>query len=106
MRTAVVTAASGSTVNLRKTPSGDLVDRVPVGSVVQVMQYTSNPGAKWAQVAYSGKAGWMDVAFLRLEGGTGSTDSAADNGEMVTLRVPRSAAEQLMDALSQTLGRG
>ena len=109
MRTAVVTAASGSTVNLRKTPGGDLVDRVPVGSVVQVMQVTGEPGAQWAQVAYSGKAGWMNVAFLRMEGGeagTEATDSAADAGDLVTLRVPRAAAEQLMDALSQTLGRG
>ena len=106
METATVTAESGSTVNLRKTPGGDLVDRLPVGSVVQVMQVTGEPGAQWAQVAYSGKAGWMDVAFLRMEAGTESTDSADDDGEMVTLRVPRAAAEQLMDALSQTLGRG
>ena len=104
METATVTAKSGSTVNLRKTPGGGLVDRVPVGSVVQVVSYL--PGAQWVQVAYSGKAGWMDVAFLRMDGGTESTDSADDDGEMVTLRVPRAAAEQLMDALSQTLGRG
>lgn len=106
METATVTAESGNTVNLRKTPGGDLVDRVPVGSVVQVMQVTGEPGSQWAQVAYSGKAGWMDVAFLRMEAGTESKDSAADDGEMVTLRVPRTAAEQLMDALSQMLGRG
>lgn len=104
METATVIAESGSTVNLRREPHGALVDRVPVGSVVQVVSY--QPGAQWAQVAYSGKVGWMDVAFLRLEGGTEATDSAADDGEMVTLRVPRTAAEQLMDALSQTLGRG
>lgn len=104
METATVTAESGSTVNLRKTPGGDLMDRVPVGSVVQVVSY--QPGAQWAQVDYSGKAGWMNVAFLRMEGGTGSEDSAADDGDLVTLRVPRAAAEQLMDALSQTLGRG
>ena len=108
VETATVTAESGSTVNLRKSPGGGLVDRVPVGSVVQVVSYL--PGAQWAQVAYSGKAGWMDVAFLRLDGGvedgTESTDSASDDGEMVTLRMPRTAAEQLMDALSQTLGRG
>ena len=104
METATVTAESGSTVNLRREPHGALVDRVPVGSVVQVVSY--QPGAQWAQVAYRGKAGWMDVAFLRMEGGTESTASAADDREMVTLRVSRAAAEQLMDALSQTLGRG
>ena len=106
METATVTAESGSTVNLRRSPGGDLVDRVPVGSVVQVMQVTGEPGAQWAQVAYSGKAGWMDVAFLRMEAGTEATDSAADDGEMVTLRVPRTAAEQLMSVLSDALGRG
>lgn len=106
METATVTAESGSTVNMRREPHGALVDRVPVGSVVQVMQVTGEPGAQWAQVAYHGKAGWMNVAFLRMEAGTASTDSADDDGEMVTLRVPRTAAEQLMDALSQTLGRG
>lgn len=104
METATVTAQSGSTVNLRREPHGALVDRVPVGSVVQVVSY--QPGAQWAQVAYSGKTGWMDVAFLRMEDGTGSEDSSANDGEMVTLRMPRAAAEQLMDILSQTLGRG
>lgn len=104
METATVTAESGSTVNMRREPHGALVDRVPVGSVVQVVSY--QPGAQWAQVAYSGKTGWMNVAFLRMEAGTASTDSADDDGEMVTLRMPRAAAEQLMDALSQTLGRG
>ena len=109
METATVTAESGSTVNLRREPHGALVDRVPVGSVVQVMQVTGEPGAQWAQVDYRGKAGWMDVAFLQMEGGeagTEATDSAADDGDLVTLRVPLAAAEQLMDALSQTLGRG
>ena len=106
METATVTAESGSTVNLRKTPGGDLVDRVPVGSTVQVMQVTGEPGSQWAQVDYRGKAGWMNVAFLRMEGGTGSTDSADDDGDLVTLRMPRAAAAQLMAALSQTLGRG
>ena len=106
METATVTAKSGSTVNLRKTPGGDLVDRVPVGSVVQVMQVTGEPGSQWAQVDYRGKAGWMNVAFLRMEAGTEATDSAADDGEMVTLRVPRTAAEQLMSVLSDALGRG
>lgn len=104
METATVTAESGSTVNLRREPHGALVDRVPVGSVVQVVSYL--PGAQWAQVAYSGKAGWMDVAFLRMEAGTEATESADDDGEMITLRVPRTAAEQLMSVLSDALGRG
>ena len=106
MAKATVIAESGSTVNLRRTPGGDLVDRVPVGSVVQVMQVTGEPGSQWAQVAYQGKTGWMNVAFLRMEAGTGSTDSAADDGEMVTLRVSRAAAEQLMSVLVDALGRG
>lgn len=98
MQTAVVTAESGSTVNLRKTPHGALEDRVPVGSTAQVMQVTGEPGSQWAQVDYRGKAGWMDVAFLRMETGTTSTESAADDGDLVTLRMPRAAAEQDISA--------
>lgn len=72
------------------------------------MQVTGEPGSQWAQVAYSGKAGWMDVGFLRMEAGIGSADFAADDGEMVTLRVPRAAEQDISaeEALDIILGGG
>lgn len=64
-QTATVRASSGSTVNLRKTPGGDLVTRVPVGATVTV---TGERG-EWSQIEFSGRAGWMMSRFLDKSGG-------------------------------------
>lgn len=68
--TATVYAAKGSTVNLRQKPStsSKLVERVPIGSVVEIRDkepdwcqvvYTDDTGAKWY--------GWMMTEFLIFE---------------------------------------
>lgn len=99
MRTAVVTAASGSTVNLRREPHGALADRIPVGTVVQVLE---DSGAQWAHVSSGGKTGWMNVSFLRMQ----EDAEAEDAGDVVTVGIPRAAAETLRAALNDVLGRG
>ena len=63
MERAVVRAPSGKTVNLRQTPGGDLVNRVPVGSCVNVLQR----GGDWAKVAWNGHTGYMQTRFLDAE---------------------------------------
>lgn len=108
MRTAVVVAESGSTVNLRRSPGGTLVARIPVGTVVEVV---ASNGAQWAFVSVDGKNGWMDTSFLRMQEGaeTGAADGAVaseDAGDVVTVGIPRAAAERLRDALNDVLGRG
>lgn len=62
---ATVTAPSGSTVNMRAQPStkAALVERVPVGSTVEVLD---NSGA-WCKVRWSGKSGYMMTEFLLFE---------------------------------------
>lgn len=97
-KTAIVVADSGSTVNLRATPNGDLVERIPVGAVVSVS--TQEDG--WARVSYEGKSGWMKAEFLRV----GSDDGLADSGESVLITLPRGLAGQLRDALDSVLCRG
>lgn len=108
MRTAVVTAASGSTVNLRRSPGGTLVDRIPVGTVVEVV---ATNGAQWAYVSVGGENGWMDMSFLRMQedaetGGADGAVASEDAGDVVTVGIPRAAAETLRDALNDVLGRG
>ena len=73
--TATVTAATGKTVNMRKTKStgGKLVERVPVGSVVTVLRTEG----KWSRVAYTDPSGavwcgWMVSGFLRSEAEEGA----------------------------------
>ena len=73
--TATVTAATGKTVNIRKTKStsGKLVERVPVGSVVTVLRTEG----KWSRVVYTDPSGavwcgWMVSGFLRSEAEEGA----------------------------------
>ncbi|MBQ8536919.1 MAG: hypothetical protein IJ461_05880 [Clostridia bacterium] len=63
MEMATVRASSGKTVNLRKNPGGDLLDRVPVGSCVNVLE----KGDQWSQIAWEGHMGFMQTRFLDFE---------------------------------------
>lgn len=58
-----VTAPTGQTVNLRKKTStkAALVERVPVGSVVQVVEQANG----WTKVTYKRWSGWMNNSFLK-----------------------------------------
>lgn len=105
MQTAVVTAESGSTVNLRKTPHGALEDRVPVGSTAHVLDTMDG----WARVTVDGKTGWMDKRYLQMQDGAeDASGDAEDSSEVdtVTIVLPRSAAEKLLAALGGVLGWG
>lgn len=92
-QTATVTATSGSTVNLRSSPSGSLVDRLPVGAVVSVIEEKDG----WVNVTYGEQSGWMMEQFLR---------TASDDDEQVTIVLPRTAAQALSSALTAALGKG
>lgn len=74
IKAATVRANSGTTVNLRKTPGGDLLDRVPVGATVTV----TDTGGEWSHVEYDGKSGWMMSKFLETDDAEGEPDGAAD----------------------------
>lgn len=107
MQTAVVIAESGSTVNLRKTPHGALEDRVPVGSTAQVLDTMDG----WARITVSGKTGWMDLKYLRMQDigepdTPGGADGTSADGDTITVTLPRSAAEALLSALGGVLGWG
>ena len=105
MQTAIVTAESGSTVNLRKTPEGALLDRVPVGSEAHVLETLYG----WARVTVDGKTGWMDKRYLQMQDGAeDASGDAEDSSEVdtVTIVLPRSAAEKLLAALGGVLGWG
>jgi len=62
--TAIVTAESGSSVNLRHSPAGPLLCRVPVGATVAVEER----GETWSLITHAGHTGWMMTAFLRFAG--------------------------------------
>lgn len=61
-KTAVVYAPAGSTVNMRSSPktSSPLVERVPIGETVDILQ----PGDEWCRVQWNGFKGYMQTRFL------------------------------------------
>ena len=63
---AIVVAESGSTVNLRRTPSlrGALIKRVPLGTSVTIIA----PGEEWATIKYGNTTGYMMAKFLDVVG--------------------------------------
>ena len=63
---AVLVATSGSTVNMRRTPSlkGALITRLPLGTIVNII----SPGEEWCKVSYGSKTGYMMSKFLDIIG--------------------------------------
>lgn len=59
-----VTAPSGSTVNMRKTPSlrGALIMRIKLGEIVEIKE----PGEEWCKIKYQKKVGYMMAKFLEV----------------------------------------
>lgn len=98
VETAIVTAQSGSTVNLRVRPGekASLVMRVPIGRRVTVLERASG----WAHVQVDGTTGYMMEAFLASGD---DSDAAAKDADMVTLQLPREAAMALYEAFTKVL---
>lgn len=65
-KTAVVYAHSGSTVNMRRFPNigSALVERVPVGETVEILQY----GDEWCHIKWKWFKGYMMTRFLVFDG--------------------------------------
>ena len=60
--TGIVTAETGRTVNLRKTKGGKLIERIPIGTEVEILDY----GAEWCRVKAGRYTGWMMAEFLEV----------------------------------------
>ena len=63
VRTAWVTAQTGSTVNVRKEPGGKITARLKLGAEVEV----TGESAGWSRIRCGSVSGYMQSAFLRYE---------------------------------------
>ena len=66
---AVVTAPrAGETVNMRKSPGGDLICRLPDGERVKLTGATAKTDeGEWSRISARGMAGWMMSQFLTAD---------------------------------------
>ena len=108
-----VTAPSGGTVNLRKTPDGDLIERIPIGTTVTVVDY----GPEWCKVMVGNLTGYMMTKFIDLEGeiqpGEDDRDDIDPGDGMVVIEIPIEAAanaypflKSLCEQIESKVGRG
>lgn len=106
--TAMVTAQSGNTVNLRAAKgTGKIVVReyVPVGTIVRVLETDGT----WSRIQTpSGKAGWMKNEFLTDVPNANSPQEAQNDAQqgllvpgMVSVALPEGAAWALLEGLKQ-----
>lgn len=101
MERLTVTAASGSTVFLRKEPTrkADYLARVPVGQTVIKLGSSTVDGVEWIHAKYGGTAGYIMAKYLV---GSGAEEAT---GETVTLTIDRQAAQMMLDALSAAMDK-
>lgn len=64
----IVTAKTGSTVNMRSSPGGKLVARIPLGRVVSVEAQSGD----WSRLRVDGDVGWMLTKYLEPVGSAAS----------------------------------
>lgn len=95
-RLAVVTAETGSTVNLRREPNGPLVRRVPLGTEVDVL-FTDGG---WAYVDDGTTRGYMMETYLRYE----HTEEGGESGSDELLSIEKDALWDVYNRLGALLG--
>lgn len=83
---ATVTATSGSTVNMRVSPStsAKLVERVPVGSQVTILE----DRGQWCKIAYGSKEGWMLSNYLDYDGSPDDTNNESEYQQAINQIAP------------------
>ena len=98
MQKATVHASAGATVNMRTKPKMDapLVERVPVGSQVEIESESSN----WAYIHYGSKVGYMMTDFLLV----GDVQLGEQEKEPDTVTVSREWLNELYQKVGDLLG--
>ena len=97
---AVVTAPSGSSVNLRAQPTTNatVMARVPIGMAVDVLQETD---AEWWRVRYAGNTGYMMCCFLEPIGVLEEKPGGGEDAGTATIQV--SVLKELEASLASAL---
>lgn len=87
------------TVNMRSMPSksSGVVARIPYGTAVQA----GEPDNGWCLVMHGGKTGYIMQQYLQFAEGAANEAASPDGDELVTISIPRSAAQALYEAFQK-----
>ena len=106
-----VVAETGLTVNLRKTPGGALIERIPVGTEVDILDY----GEEWCKVRIGKSEGYMKTEFLVTDDREGNSEFRVQNSELsrqqdeecfVLLAEVYEALRELCEWIEEKIGKG
>ena len=95
--------ATGSTVNMRKSPSksADIVCKVPVGSEIDVI---SDQG-QWCEIDYGGRVGHMMSNYIEYDGQGGETETLTAEDQARIDHALKTIEEQI-EIIGSITGRG
>lgn len=98
---AMVFAAEGTTVNMRKSPNskGKLMTRVPIGTVVTVNESAMG----WSQISVDGEIGYMMSQFLQYLPGEEGGSSDPVSGETDAANQIEKKLDEIIDLLKEML---
>lgn len=85
----VLVHTGGGPLNLRKSPGGALIDRIPDGDTVDVYE----KGPEWCRIGWHGLGGYVATQYLVFEGDTGDL-----------IQVSRTELQEIYDKLGGLLG--
>ena len=85
----VVVNTGGGALNLRKSPGGALIDRIPDGDTVDVYE----KGPEWCRIGWHGYTGYVATQYLAFEGDTGDL-----------IQVSKTELQEIYDRLGGLLG--
>jgi len=85
----VLVRTGGGALNLRKSPGGALIDRIPDGDTVDVYE----KGPEWCRIGWHGYSGYVATQYLVFEGDTGDL-----------IQVSRTELQEIYDRLGGLLG--
>ncbi len=100
-KTVIVTASS---VNMRKTPAGEYMLRIPGGTTLSISNEVTQNNILYGETAYDGYHGWIDMTYV-TEVDSGSEDAPDDSGDTVSIILPITTAQALLSALQEALGQ-
>lgn len=113
MTVTVTAPEGGGTVNLRKRPGGDLIDRIQTGAKAQLLDSTTDSkGVEWSKISVEGLTGWMMAEFLVADEAQLPAEEEPDTGKVALyftteeLRAVLPILESAADQISKKVGRG
>ena len=92
--TGIVAAETGLTVNLRETMGGKLIERIPIGTEVTILEY----GPEWSKVEAGKYKGYMMTQFL--------VPDDEDTAEPDLLSEVYEALRELCDRIENAIAKG